>query len=209
MTAFIVIGSFVILFAIVYFVIRIIKKRRLNETTVNKKDKKIKIQKEKKSKEIKETDGHIEIKGSYVDLVNKFLFRKEFKVLVLVTRILPKGYVAFPKIGLDTILEPVGRKDLFERIKNCYLDIVIFDEVTMKPKAAIDIFDGSIGDEQVEIATPDVTFALKTVELPLISLKVKTDYSENEIKDPIYKALNINVEEKKEDENMEIDKQNN
>lgn len=156
----------------------------------------------KKQKNTKNSNA-AEIKGSYVDLVDKFLFRKELKVLVLVSRVLPKGYVAFPKIGIDTILEPVGRKDLFNKIADKNLDIVIFDEYTMKPKLAIDIFDGSIGDEQLDVNSPDVIKALQIAELPLISIKVKTDYTQDEIKNPIYEALGMAVNDEDEKKNVE------
>ena len=116
---------------------------------------------------------------------------------------LPKGYVAFPKVGIDTILEPVGRKDLFNKIADKYLDIVIFDEYTMKPKVAIDIFDGSIGDEQLDVNSPDVIKALQIAELPLISIKVKTDYTQDEIKNPIYEALGLTVNNEDEKKNVE------
>ena len=64
---------------------------------------------------------------------------------MLISKVLPKGYVAFPKIGLDTILQPVGSADLYNLVASKYVDIVIFDEITMKPRVAIDIFDGSKG----------------------------------------------------------------
>jgi hypothetical protein len=38
----------------------------------------------------------------------------------------------------------------------------------------------------------ELLIALKVAELPLLSFRVKTDYSTEEIKDPIYQALGIN-----------------
>lgn len=107
---------------------------------------------------------------------------------------MPRGYIAFPKIGTDLILVPVGNKALFDSVRDKYIDLVIFEEATMKPKAAIDLFDGSIGDEQLDIESPEVVNALKIAELPLISFRVKTEYTNEEIKIPIFKALKINEE---------------
>ena len=155
-----------------------------------KKIEKIKVKKEKKIKQ--KPEDMIDLKGSYVDIADKFLFRKEFKLLIIVNRILPKGYVAFPKVGVDLILVPLGNKTLYDSIQNQYIDLVVFEEDTMKPKVAIDLYDGTIGDEQLDVENPTVVKALKVAELPLISFRVKTDYTTEEIKDPIYEALGIN-----------------
>lgn len=194
---FIIIAAVVLFLLLCYGVYKYLKKRKIKPKT-EKKEKKIKPKKVKKVKNLK-NENVTQLKGAYVDVVDKFLYRKELKVLVLVSKILPKGYVAFPKVGVDTILEPVGRHDLFNLVSHKYLDIVIFDEITMKPKVVIDIFDGSIGDEQLDVSCPYVVKALEMAELPLIQIKVKTDYSSEEFKDPIYKALGI--ETSKEEEN--------
>lgn len=154
-----------------------------------KKEKKPKIKKDLNIK-VKPSEM-VDIKGSYVDTVDKFLFRKEFKLFILINRILPKGYIAFPKVSVGLILVPVGNKVLFDLIRDKYVDIVIFDEATMKPKVAVDLYDGSIGDEQLDVESPNVVNAFKIAELPLVSFRVKTEYTTNEIKDPIFKALGI------------------
>ncbi len=105
---------------------------------------------------------------------------------------MPKGYIVFPKVGLDLILAPVGNKSLYESIQGKYVDLVIFEEDTMKPRIAVDLYDGSIGDEQLDIENPDIIKALQVAELPMISFKVKPEYTEEEIKDPIFKILNKN-----------------
>ncbi len=156
----------------------------------NKKDKKQKI------KEVKKDNDQQYVNKGSVDISSKFLFRKEFKVLVLVNKVLPKGYVAFPKIGADLILTPLGNSELYNSLHGKYIDLVVFEEETMKPKIAIDLYDGSLGDEPLDIESPEVLNALKIAEFPLVSFKVKTDYTNDEIKDPIFKALGI--EEKKE-----------
>lgn len=190
MSPVIIIFAVILFLVLAYLVLRFFKFRKKKTKEKKVKEKKVKEKKVKKQKE-ESSSNLVELKSSYVDVVDKFLFRKELKVLVLISRVLPKGYVVFPKIGLDTILEPVGKKDLYDSVKDENIDLVVFDELTMKPKIAIDIFDGSIGDEQVEIASPMIIKALEIAKLPLISFKVKTDYTEAEIKEPIYKALGI------------------
>ncbi len=159
-----------------------------------KKKPKDKIQKTKKPKKVvkqKIKQDKLQLKGSYCDTVDKFLYRKEVKLLIVISKILPKEYVVFPKIGIDTILEPVGSHALFDAVKGKYLDFVIFEQETMKPKLVIDVFDGSIGDEQLDQESPEVFEALKSAELPVVTIKVKTDYDLEEIKNQIWSGLGI------------------
>lgn len=153
-----------------------------------------KIQKKQKKNKEEEKKG-------FIDIGEKFLFRKEIKVLSLINRILPKEYIAFPKVGIDLILTPIGNHDLYDSIKDKYIDLVIFEEATMKPKIAIDLFDGSIGDEQLDIESPEVLQALKLAELPILEIKVKFNYTEKEIKEPIFKILGIKDDLNSDNEN--------
>lgn len=164
-----------------------------------KKKGKNKVQKIKKEKPIKEKakrnkHGKLELKGSYCDTVDKFLYRKEVKMLIAISKVLPKEYVVFPKIGIDTVLEPIGSHALFDSVKGKYLDFVVFHQETMKPKLAIDIFDGSIGDEQLDQQSPQVHEALKSAELPVVIIRVKTDYDFEELRKQIWTGLGIEEE---------------
>lgn len=141
----------------------------------------------------KNKNGKLETKGSYCDTVDKFLYRKEIKVYVLINKILPKEFIAFPKISLKSILEPVGSHALYDLVKGKVVDIVVFERETMKPRAVIDIFDGSIGDEQLDTFSPNVVDALKSAELPIVSVKVKTDYDQRELELQLLDALGLNI----------------
>ena len=198
-----IIAAVIVFLIIVYVLYRYLKKKSKSKNT-EKKEPKPKKEKVKKVK-VKKNKNTLNLKASSVDKVNKFLYRKELKVLLLISKILPKGFVAFPKIGIDTVLEPVGNADLFNLIRDKYIDIVVFDEITMQPKVAIDIFDGSIGDEQMDIVSPEIADALKLADLPLVSIKVKTEYTQEDLKTPIYNALGLNALEEN-GENGNIDK---
>ena len=198
---FAIIAAVIVFLIGIYLLYRYLKKKNKSKSAEGK-ETKPKKEKVKKPKDKKKKDKNtINLKASGVDTVDKFLYRKELKVLVLVSKVLPKGYVAFPKIGLDTILQPVGSADLYNLVASKYVDIVIFDEITMKPRVAIDIFDGSIGDEQMDIVSPEIVEAFKLAELPLVSIKVKTDYSQGELKEPIYAALGISTSADDKDDN--------
>jgi hypothetical protein len=185
-TILIIVGV-VILALIAGVVLYKIYKYRQKKGSGKPKTKNVKVKKDKKGKEAEKID----LKGSYVDLTGKFLFRKELKILVLINHILPKGYLIFPKIGADLIMEPVGSRNLYNSICGKYIDFVIFEEATMKPRVAIDVYDGSIGDEQLNIESPEVITALESAQLPIVSIKIKSDYSTDEIKNPIWEALGL------------------
>lgn len=170
---------------------------------LDKKEKKYLFPKMKKTRT--NENGKLDTKGSYCDTIDKFLYRKEIKVYVLINKVLPKGYIAFPKISLKSILEPVGNHSLYDAVKSKVVDIVIFDRETMKPKAVVDIFDGSIGDEQLDTFSPIVVDALKSAELPIISIKVKTDYDPNEIEKQIFEALGLNYNQNEDDSKEKSD----
>lgn len=184
----IVLAALAILFA--YYFLKKRKKVKKDKTPKPKKEKKTKVKKEKKNR----NEDEDKFKGSYVDTVSKYLFRKELKLLILVNRILPKGFIVFPKVGVDLILVPVGNRTLYDSIHGKYIDMVIFEERTMKPKVVIDVYDGTIGDEQLDIESPEVIRAIETALIPMVTFRLKAEYTEEEIKTPILKALGITEE---------------
>ena len=187
--AWIIALSVVAFVLILFLILTYVRKRKAK--SAGKKVKEKKSKKEKNVKKTKTNPEEISTKGAYCDTVEKFLFRKEIKVFVLINKILPKGYICFPKIGLKTILQPIGSHELFNAVKEKFVDFVVFKLETMKPLAVVDIYDGSIDDEQINIDCPEVVEALKSAELPIISLRVKPDYSIEEIKQPLFDALKI------------------
>lgn len=193
--AWIIALSVVVFVLIAFLIYSYVKKRKSKSKDKQPKEKKLKLKKEKKVNKPKEASDQMNKKASYCDTVDKFLFRKEVKVFILINKILPKGYICFPKIGLETILQPIGSHDLYNSIKGKYVDFVIFKQETMKPLAVVDIFDGSIDDEQVEIDSPEIVEAIKSADLPLVSFRVKPDYLIDEIKQPLFDALKIKDED--------------
>ncbi len=181
----------IFIFLITWYVFKRVKLSKKNKKDKPKNEKKIKLKKVKE----KEDD----IKDIHVNIAEKFLFRKELKMLILINKILPNGYVVFPKIGVDLIIN--SNSNISEMVRGKYVDMVIFEENTMKPKVVVDLFDGSLGDEQLEIEKPEILQVLTKAEMPIVSFKVKADYTNEEIKEPIFKALKIDdkakIEERK------------
>lgn len=170
------------------------KKAKKGKKDVKEKQSKVakkEIKRKKRIEQRRNREDEKNFEGASMDIEGKFLYSKEMKILSLINHILPKGYVAFPKVLIGLILTPVGNRNLYDSVKNNYLDLVIFEESTMQPKIAIDLFDGSLGDEQLNFEHPNVIKALKLAELPILEIKVKITYTEEEIKTPIFKLLGI------------------
>ncbi|MDD4110458.1 MAG: DUF2726 domain-containing protein [Clostridia bacterium] len=170
-----------------------LKKNKKNkpEKKADKKKNNGKREKIKKEEARRKKEEDFDLKGANVDIAEKFLFRKEVKLLILINRILPKGLIVFPKVGVDLILTPIGNRTLYDSIHGKYVDLVIFEEDTMKPKLAIDLYDGTIGDEQLEVECPEVIYALKNAEFPIVSIKIKAEYEIEEIKALLLKGLGM------------------
>ena len=188
--AIIIFGVFTLVIG--YYLFKNIKKFQKSSKQKEKKIKKPKVKISKKSDELDE------FRGSYVDISKKFLFRKELKLLAHISRALPREYLVFPKIGVDLILGSIGDKNLYNAVASKYIDMVIFEEATMKPVLAIDTYDGSLGNEQLDLECQVLVKALKVAELPLITIKIKGDYTEEDIKKPIFETLGIKQSENEE-----------
>ena len=200
MTLIIFISAIILLSLLGYIIYFLVKRKKRGDS---KKNIKIKINKKEKKKSFDE------VKGSYCDVVEKFMFNKEVKIMNLINKILPSDYVLFPKIGADKILEPVGNPNLYNSIKGKYLDFVIFDAKNMKPKVVIDTYDGSLDNEQLDLQAPEVFQAISSAELPIVEIKVKFEYLEEEIKNPIFEALGLIKKEEAINEQSNNDTSNN
>lgn len=146
----------------------------------------------KRKKKNSQSEGYgnsFESNRSYVTLKEKYMLRKEFKVLCIVERALPAGYFAVPKVAVGLLLEPFGTKAAFDKIKEIFLDVVVFDENSLKPIVVIDLFDSSTGDLNLSESCPQLRKAFDDAGLPVLLVKVKFDYTDADIADPIKRVI--------------------
>jgi hypothetical protein len=154
----------------------------LNKKNVFKKQ--LKIKKEKKPEQ-----KHV--KTETLRLAEKYMYRREVKMLVALNQVLPRQYLSLPKVALGNIFEPDGNKILYNKIKDQFVDFVVFDEASMKPLAVVDVYDNSFEDELIKDANPELYEILKTFKLPVVEIAVRGEVDTQQLKEKLNAALNI------------------
>ena len=122
------------------------------------------------------------------------MYRKELLFWKYLNSILPRTYIALPKVALVSIINPDGDKNLYNEVFDRTLDIVIFDEQQMRPVLAIDIYDNTYNDDKIEISDPKLFAVISKLGLKLQTILLKLDFDREEVKKQIYKQLNIQLE---------------
>lgn len=155
-------------------------------------DKKDKTKKPKQKKERKAVD----VTGA-VSLVDKYMYRREVKALIALNRVLPKEFIALPKVGVANLVEPKGSRNLYNSIKDFFVDFVIFEEATMKPKLIVDVYDNSFEDELLKQKHPQLVEIMKNLNINILEIAVRGEIDLNLLQELINKHLEI-LEEKSE-----------
>lgn len=155
-----------------------------------KKENKVKQKKEKKQK----NKDISKIMGS-VTLVDKYMYRREVKTLIALNRVLPTNFIALPKVGVANFLEPMGSRNLYNEVKDYFVDFVIFEEETMKPRLVIDVYDNSFEDELLKHRHPLLMEVLSDLKINVLEIAVRGEVDLEILKDLLIKNLGI-VEEK-------------
>lgn len=134
--------------------------------------------------DVKFSDGDLTIADQYMD-VREVIFYEYLQ------RALPHNCVAFPKVGVDSILKPKGSKNSYNSILSKYVDYIVFNKQTMKPVLYVDLYDDSLNEQILKEEDKNVENALKAVKLPKISVKVTEDnkYDIESLKYEIANAL--------------------
>ncbi len=167
---------------LVYYIIRFIGDR------LRKKEDDFKTPKINKQKTYEKNFNE----GRKIFLTQKYMFRKELKVLKILYEILPKNYIPFPKVGIENLLEPTSSRFVLDEVRGKFVDFVIFEETTMKPILALDTFDNSFEDESLSEKEPALINVFEEIKLPFITLVVRNnDVDKEKLKQIIYGALKI------------------
>lgn len=119
----------------------------------------------------------------------KYLGIKELKFLELLNRVLPTECIAFPKVGVDTILSPTNNKLGYNSIVGNYVDVCIFLIKTMEPILVIDLYEDNTIKQGLKILNTDVVKALNSVKLPILKYVLKDDIDKDELKMEVLKSI--------------------
>lgn len=153
------------------------------------------IKKNKKQKKAEMEKGDLAVVESYMS-------KTELKMLSILNHILPKDFIALPKVGLGHLLEARGQKNLYEKVSAFYVDFVIFDKKEMKPALLVDIFDNSFVDDELLEHEPSLKIIFDKLSLNFVSIYVKNLSVEN-VKKAVFEKLGI-----KENDNQSVDNEN-
>lgn len=176
-------GTFALM--ILYYIFKFINKKGLLKF-----DSKIKTKKEEKHKEL--------VGGDTIRVVEKYMFRREVKVLIALNQILPRQFISLPKVAVANLIEPVGSKQLYNSIKEFFVDFVVFEEATMKPLLVVDVYDNSFDDELLKNHNPELIEIFKKLKIKVIDFAVKGDINMQELKEKLYLALGLGTESRPE-----------
>ncbi len=157
----------------------------------NKKKTSIPKIKKVKEKKVKQKKQETTIKNVHLTVQDTFMVRKELLFWKYLNSILPRRFVAVPKVALNTLVVPDGDKTIFNLVADKSLDFVIFSEQNMHPVLVIDIFDKSFNDENLEEQDPFLVEILSKLNLKVLHILVANDFDREEAKKAIFKALNI------------------
>ena len=143
---------------------------------------KIKI-KPKKEKKVERSES--------VRLVDKYMFRREIKVLIALNQVLPRTYLSLPKVSIGKIIEPQGLKVVYNKFKDFFVDFVVFEESTMKPLMIVDVYDNSFEDELLKDRCPELVSLLSSLGLPILELAVRSEVDNAALKEKLFAMLKI------------------
>ncbi len=150
-----------------------------------------KITKMEKQK-TKEINKHME--NASIVFSENYMARKEFLFWKYLNSILPKNFIAVPKVAVCTILTTHGDKNLYNIISDLVLDFVVFSAINFKPALVIDVYDKSYNDNRMEEEYPILAETLKKLKLASMHIMVAGDFDMESTKKDIFEMLKLDYE---------------
>ena len=124
-----------------------------------------------------------------VSLKNSFCTEDEMRFLEAVHKSLPREFIAFPRVGVTTLIEPKGNLADYKAVWNKYVDICIFLRKDMKPILVVDLIHPSPVQQQMKKQDENVTNILKAVKIPLISKQIEYTYNIDDLRVELLNAM--------------------
>lgn len=144
----------------------------------------------KRTKENK--DIALKGKGSKLEvkLKSQYATEQEMKILEYIHKAIPKDFIAFPRVGVNQIVEPTKNLIAYNSILTKYVDICVFYRKTMEPVLIIDLlWDNNEVKQQFKVMDDSVVNVLKAVKLNVMPLKVEPAYDIAELRKKILSIL--------------------
>lgn len=125
--------------------------------------------------------------------VNNYCNEKEMIFLEYLHKALPKDFIAFPRVGVDQILQPKGNKIMYNKVLAKYVDICVFLRSEMKPVLIIDLIDTNPATQALCEMDLSVKDALKSVKLPILKQTLSNTYNLDELKKKCYDLIDVKI----------------
>ena len=106
-----------------------------------------------------------------VELKKEYVSAEEMKLVEFIHKALPKEFIAFPRVGVDQVVNPTKNRIAYNLVMSKYLDVCIFYRKTMEPVLVIDIVWNNEAKQQFAEMDPNVIGVLKTVKLKVVKIK--------------------------------------
>ena len=124
-----------------------------------------------------------------VELKKEYVSGEEMKLVEYIHKALPKEFIAFPKVGVDQVVNPTKNKVAYNSIMSKYLDICVFYRKTMEPVLVIDIMWNNEAKQQFAEMDPNVIAVLKAIKLKVVKVKIEPAYDITALKQTLLSAL--------------------
>jgi len=124
-----------------------------------------------------------------VELKKEYASEQEMKLLEYVHRALTKDFIAFPRVGVDKIVNPTKNLVAYNSIMSKYVDICIFLRKTMEPVLVIDIMWDNEAKQQFAEMDHNVIDVLNAVKLKVVKIKIEPAYDIASLKKTLLTAL--------------------
>ncbi len=124
-----------------------------------------------------------------VELKKCYMQPNEVEFLKNLYKVLPAEFIAFPRVGVDNLVQPKNDKVLYNTILSQYVDVCVFLKSTMQPVLAIDLYEASPVAQQLKQLHPNVAKALKAVNIPMLSYQLSEEYSLVELRTKVIDAM--------------------
>ncbi len=124
-----------------------------------------------------------------VELKPCFMKKNEMQFLKDLYKILPAEFIAFPRVGVDNLVQPKNDKVLYNTILSQYVDVCVFLKDTMQPVLAIDLFEPNPVEQQMKVLHPNVVKALSAVNIPLLKYQLSEEYNLVELRTRVIDAM--------------------
>ena len=131
-------------------------------------------------------DFNLEIKKPYLSMA-------ELKFLETLNKILPFECVAFPKVGVDTLVAPKGDKLGFNAITGNYVDICVFLIQTMEPLLVIELVEENTLKQGLKVMNTNTIKALNAVKIPIIKYAMSDKIDKDDLKTKVLKSMKNDV----------------